>query len=252
MQAECPYCHTIFRLTATQLEIAEGLVRCGVCHEVFNAHEKDAPASARTSTGVSTEKNNLGTKSTAKFRSATDKLFEEQSKLIPDNFRIPDIYQTSSRLTNIVWALAIMLISASLVVEYMWFNRNQLLDDSALKPWVMKMCDFADCELMAMRDTDQIEMLTRNIYSHPNVKDALMVSITMVNHAAFAQPYPAVQIDFSDVRGNVVAARRFSPDEYFQIDKDSLRLLEPNKPVSFGLEIQDPGGQAMTYEFTFM
>jgi predicted Zn finger-like uncharacterized protein len=248
MQAECPYCHTIFRLTATQLEIAEGLVRCGVCHEVFNAHEKDAPATAQTST----QKGKEGAESTPQFSSPTDKLFEEQSKLIPDNFRIPDVYQTNSPLKNIAWALAIMLASASLVVEYMWFNRNQLLDDNALKPWVMKMCDFADCELMAMRNTDQIEMLTRNIYSHPNVKDALMVSITMVNHAAFAQPHPIVQIAFSDVRGNVVAARRFTPDEYFQIDKGSLRLLEPKKPVSFGLEIQDPGDRAMTYEFTFL
>ena len=248
MQAECPYCHTIFRLTATQLEIADGMVRCGVCHEVFNALEKDAPATAQASSEI----NKQGIKGSSDFSSPTDKLFEEQSKLIPDNFRIPDVYQTSSRLTNIAWALAIMLASASLVLEYMWFNRNQLLSDQALKPWVMKMCDFADCELMAVRDVEQIEMLTRNIYSHPNIKDALMVSITMINHATFAQPNPVVQIDFSDVRGNVVAARRFSPDEYFQIDKDNLRLLEPNKPVSFGLEIQDPGGQAMTYEFTFL
>lgn len=243
MQAECPYCHTIFRLTATQLEIAEGMVRCGVCHEVFNAHEKNAPAA---------QKDKKDENSTTDFSSPTDKLFEEQSKLIPDSFRIPDVYQTNSPLINIAWALAIMIASASLVVEYMWFNRNQLLDDGALKPWVMKMCDFTDCELAAMSDTDQIEMLTRNIYSHPNIKNALMVSITMINHAPFAQPHPVVQVDFSDVRGNVVAARRFSPDEYLQINKESLRLLEPKKPVSFGLEIQDPGDQAMTYEFSFL
>jgi predicted Zn finger-like uncharacterized protein len=248
MQAECPFCHTVFRLTATQLEIAEGMVRCGVCHEVFNALEKNAPASAKDSNA----KDDQGTKSTAEFSSPTDKLFEEQSKLIPDSFRIPEVHQTRPPLTNIVWALAIMLVSASLVVEYMWFNRNQLLDDHVLKPSVMKMCSFVDCEIMAMRNTDQIEMLTRNIYSHPNVKDALMVSITMINHAEFAQPHPVVQIDFSDVRGKVIAARRFSPDEYFQVAKENLRLLEPKKPVSFGLEIQDPGDQAMTYEFTFL
>jgi predicted Zn finger-like uncharacterized protein len=233
MQAECPYCRTAFRLTKTQLEIADGQVRCGICHEVFDAHDPE------------------GSKSKNKDDSSTS-LFEAQGKLIPDDFKIPDVYQTNFRLTNIMWVLVIMLVSVSLVVEYVWFNRSQFISDPVLKPWIMQICDLVDCELVSMRDTNQIEMLTRNIYSHPNVNDALMVSITMVNHAAFAQPHPAVQIAFSNVRGKVIAARRFTPEEYFQIDKNNLSSLEPEKPVSFGLEIQDPGKQATSYEFKFL
>ena len=37
MQAECPHCQTIFKLTEQQLQIADGMVRCGMCQEVFNA-----------------------------------------------------------------------------------------------------------------------------------------------------------------------------------------------------------------------
>jgi len=36
MQAECPNCHTLFRITEAQLDMADGMVRCGFCKEVFN------------------------------------------------------------------------------------------------------------------------------------------------------------------------------------------------------------------------
>lgn len=37
MYAQCPFCSAIFRVSAQQLGAAEGQVRCGGCHEVFNA-----------------------------------------------------------------------------------------------------------------------------------------------------------------------------------------------------------------------
>ncbi|HEX7964087.1 MAG TPA: DUF3426 domain-containing protein [Gammaproteobacteria bacterium] len=35
----CTHCHTRFRLTAAALTAAQGAVRCGKCHEVFDAYE---------------------------------------------------------------------------------------------------------------------------------------------------------------------------------------------------------------------
>lgn len=33
----CPHCHTCFRITKPQLDVAQGHVRCGTCSQVFNA-----------------------------------------------------------------------------------------------------------------------------------------------------------------------------------------------------------------------
>ncbi|MHB0991928.1 MAG: zinc-ribbon and DUF3426 domain-containing protein [Burkholderiales bacterium] len=38
MQTVCPICHTIFRVAATALHDTDGMVQCGVCGMVFNAH----------------------------------------------------------------------------------------------------------------------------------------------------------------------------------------------------------------------
>jgi hypothetical protein len=85
----------------------------------------------------------------------------------------------------------------------------------------------------------------------------LMVNVTMKNNADFAQPYHVLQIEFSDIRGAIVAARRFLPAEYLPVevkraDAKQSRMLLPNTSSSITMEIQDPGKQAMTYEFNFL
>jgi predicted Zn finger-like uncharacterized protein len=222
MQAECPHCHTLFRITETQLDMADGMVRCGFCKKVFDA------------------------------RSVND-LDDNESRLdsLEDPFGTGRDTVSYSMLATVSWSLAILLLIAALAAEYIWFNQPELLQNPRLEPLTAKLCELTDCDHLQMRDPSKIEMVSRNVYTHPNEKDALMVSTTLVNHASYAQPYPDVQIDFSNVRGELVASRRFTPEEYLQADSEQLSLLQSGNPITFGLEIVDPGKQAITYEFSF-
>lgn len=212
-----------------------------------------ASALNNLSSDPSIEKSDIKTSSAKDVQKITEDLFDGvQSKLIPDEFRIPELITPYSIWRDIGWSAAILIFTVSLFVEYVWFNRNELAANPQLKPWVTKVCNFADCGAMALRYPKEIEMVTRNIYSHPNVSNALMVSLSMVNHATFAQPFPNIKIAFSDVRGSVVASRTFLPEEYLQLKKKSLRLLPPEALTDISMEIQDPGPQAMTYEFSFL
>lgn len=175
-----------------------------------------------------------------------------QSKLIPDEFRIPELHNTYSLWQDLSWSAAILLLTASLFVEYAWFNRNELINNPQLKPLLTQLCIVTNCDEMSLRKPDEIEMTTRNIYTHPNVKNALMVSGALINHAQFEQTYPNILIDFSDVRGKVIASRTFTPEDYLQIKIEHLKPLPPQVPISFNMEIQDPGKDAMTYEFSFL
>ena len=175
-----------------------------------------------------------------------------QSKLIPDEYRIPELHNTYTIGQDLAWSLAILLFTASLFAEYAWFNRNELITDPQLRPLVMQFCDAVNCNTMELREPDKIEMVTRNIYTHPNVKNALMISGTLINHAEFEQAYPYILVDFSNVRGEVMASRTFGPEDYLQIKKSNLKPLLPRASIDFNMEIQDPGKNAMTYEFSFL
>lgn len=279
MQTQCPHCQTLFRLTDEQLHAAEGLVRCGHCHIIYNALETaETTAAADTKKDAPNHNQNANNKATAAvndtrrnptrehkphktpakakpaaIKDVTELLFGgDEHKLIPDEFRIHSTRPAYSVLSTLAWSLAILLLGAALVVEYAWFNRNELVAVPAFKPWMTQFCELTDCEFIALRDPEQIEMLNRNVYSHPNIDEALMVTMTIINHASYAQPYPNVQVEFSNTLGERVAARIFSPEQYLRIDAQQLSLLEPEQEVSFDLEIQDPGDRAKTYEFNFL
>lgn len=178
---------------------------------------------------------------------------ESLPHVVPDQFRETHSFRLKSAVSTILWSFASLLLAITLCLEYIWFNRDQFNHITAFKTVIDRACKQFKCQSISFRDASKMELITRNVYSHPNEKDALIVDVTMKNNAEFAQPYPVLQIDFSDIRGNIVAARRFLPSDYLFIDDpQQRRLLAPDASASVTLEIQDPGKQAMTYEFEFL
>ena len=249
MQAECPHCHTLFRITEAQLDMADGMVRCGFCKQVFDARaENDARENENQAEAFEDQQQDSQQQIEAEHESF---LTAEPDDIAADELRADRNARTYSTLATVAWSLAIIALITNLAAGYIWFNRPELLQNQRLEPLTAKLCELTDCEHLQMRDPSQIEMISRNVYTHPNEKHALMVSTTLVNNAPYAQPYPRVQIDFSNVRGALIASRRFIPEEYLQIDSEQLQLLQSGIPTTFGLEIKDPGNEAITYEFSF-
>ena len=225
MQTTCPHCKTVFMLTEAQLAMAEGEVRCGMCHEIFNALQDISQY----------------TPNEKQVDIFDEEIFQEEEEprpLIPDAYRHATEHAYSSWST-LGWTLAILLLCASLVVEYAWFNRNQLAQNAQLRPWLTRACELARCKLPALREPDKIELLSRNVYTHPNVKNALMITVTMNNTADYALAYPDIQVDFSNIRGGIVAARRFHPREYLHTDAHNIDEMNANTTVSFSLEVME-------------
>ena len=57
-----------------------------------------------------------------------------QSKLIPDEYRIPELHNTYSFWQDITWSLAILVLTASLFAENTWFNRKELITNPQIRP----------------------------------------------------------------------------------------------------------------------
>jgi len=50
LATKCPHCQTTFKVANDQLKLQSGLVRCGICHQVFNGIEHLAQADASATT----------------------------------------------------------------------------------------------------------------------------------------------------------------------------------------------------------
>ena len=79
-----------------------------------------------------------------------------------------------------------------------------------------------------------------------------MITAVIVNQAAFAQRFPVLQISFTNLVGDVIMARRFSPAEYLNTGSENIDDMQPGLPIQITLEVVDPGPTATAYEFSFI
>jgi len=243
MQTECPHCHTVFRVKESDLELADGQVRCGHCLAIFAA---DNPYNTVT----------YQDKETTGF----DELEINGSErgIVADV--IPPELRAESRkgkprfgfLGTTLLALGILISIAALIVQYAYYNREDLVKNAELRPWLQQMCDFTGCLLPPPKDTKLIVLSNKNIFTHPNTQSALMISATIINQAAFEQEFPVIELRFENVRGKTIAGRRFFAEEYLGVPKSQISQMQPDTPVNFNLEIKDPGNEMVSYEFTFL
>jgi len=166
--------------------------------------------------------------------------FQEEQPLHPAHYR-----------SMVTWGLGSLMLMFVFLGQTIYFKHNELGQISQLRPWVEFFCKHASCELSMQIDIGQIELLGQDIRSHPKSKKALLVSATIINNAAFTQPYPGLQLNFSDMNGEKVAMRNFKPEDYLPSKSNIEKGMESNVPIQLELEIVDPGKNAVNFEFDF-
>ncbi|MDH4273922.1 MAG: DUF3426 domain-containing protein [Gammaproteobacteria bacterium] len=150
----------------------------------------------------------------------------------------------------------IVVLALGGVAQYFYFKRSIIAAKyPSVRPYLETACaqisGFVPCDITAPRDLKSMRLTQRDVRSHPNKANALMVTATFVNEASYTQAYPILQLTFSDINGKLIAQRRFMPQEYLTSDiriEDGMRAGVPMKIL---LEIMDPGSTAVNFEFSF-
>lgn len=158
----------------------------------------------------------------------------------------------SSGVATALWGVANLLLIVTLLGQYAYFHRDELAQYPELRPWLVGLCDALGCEVPLQKDASRISLLNRVVQSHPHHEHALLINATLVNDAGFTQPYPVVELRFSDLDNRLVAGRRFRPYEYLPPGSDIKRGMAPREPVRFSLEIADPGKEAVSFQFNLL
>jgi hypothetical protein len=147
--------------------------------------------------------------------------------------------------------VGILMLTILGIAQALYYQRYSLIENPRYQKQVLSLCQIVPCNETQFSSTQQIELLERNVFTHPVQSSALMVSGSFVNQAIFDQKLPKLLVSLFDLQGNLIANRLFTPNEYLHVD-NTQRLMEIAKPVQFRLEISDPGINALTYEFEFM
>lgn len=270
MKTRCPECDTLFNLTEKQLQQANGQVQCGHCFYIFTAEpepeEDDEFRLVEATQQLDTSDIDLNT-----FADSIDEIPDEEplidektqrpgEQLFEKNPMIDDLvppeirHQTneSRRYMTAIWSLLVVVLILTGSLQMIYFNRDNLANRPGLRPYMLSFCDIAGCKISELRDLKRLELSSKNVYSHPNVDNALMITAVIVNQAEFAQRFPVLQISFTNLVGDIVMARQFKPGEYLNTDEKNLTEMQPGLPIQITLEVLDPGNSATAYEFNFI
>jgi hypothetical protein len=143
-----------------------------------------------------------------------------------------------------------MLLLAGLVLQYLYYHRVALAENTTLRPLLSQMCELTGCRLPPRRELEKIVLGNHLVQSHPRYENSLLITATLVNRADFSQPYPVVEVVMTDLGQRVVARRHFLPGEYL-VGNSDITGLSPGTEVPLMLEVVDPGKNAVGFEFNF-
>lgn len=262
MQTRCPECNTLFQLNESDLSASNAQVQCGHCFHIFQAKTEEQDTFQLVEE-VNTADIDINT-----FADGIDEIPQEEI-IKPDKFSTPAFEQnvmvddivppelrqqtnSSSFLVKTVWSIGILCLTLAACAQLLYFKRTELTRNTDLRPYLTQLCELAKCEIPELKDISRLELSSKNVYSHPNVDNSLMITAVIVNQASFAQAFPTLQVSFTNLVGDIIMARQFNPGEYLDTNEDKLSDMQPGLPIQIILEVIDPGNNATAYEFSFI
>ncbi|MDE2308399.1 MAG: zinc-ribbon and DUF3426 domain-containing protein [Xanthomonadaceae bacterium] len=279
MYTQCPDCLTVFSLDVDVLARARGQVACGYCGIEFDAMASltgQLPAEPFRLLPPQAASDRPPSLELAVYRPRPDppavagsdavaaapetapdfaqmefapRFIREQQGRVRTHRRRPYPREPGERRWP--WVAACVVLSLLLGMQLAWVDRDALIRDPAVGGWLRNSCVLLHCELPLVAAPHRLRLLASNVQAHPSVPGALMISASVRNEAAFAQPYPIVTIILSDARGRHVAMRRLRPREYLDDDEILQRGMAPGASTVLLFEVEDPGDKAVAFEINF-
>jgi predicted Zn finger-like uncharacterized protein len=257
MYTQCPECLTVYALHAQALVPGCGCVRCGHCDTVFNAlgtlAEQLPPEPFRQLDEHALDQTPVRLDE-AVFRPPSlgaggdDEPHDDFTQLV---FAPKFVRQTRPPRRWWGWTLVCAVLLIGLAVQLAWAKRDDLIADSTIGPMLQRTCATLGCSLPLVRDVSLLRLRARNVQAHPKIAGALLITANVHNDATFTQPFPVVNITLADADGKRLAMRRFRPEEYVGDRSTLQRGMAPSTDTVMVFEVQDPGQNAVGFEFSF-
>lgn len=149
-----------------------------------------------------------------------------------------------------LWGLGSLLLLALFAGQALWSYRDRLAQSPEWRPYIEQFCATLRCEIQPLRDVARIALTSRALQPNPALAGAYDVHLILVNQASFDQPYPEIELAFTNLDGQHLARRRFQPAEYLAAETRG-QLMPAGVPVHVRFAIVAPDPSATGFEFRF-
>ena len=253
LHSRCPQCQTVFRVTAAQIKVRDGMVRCGRCQHAFRADQHVVRKHASSAGSRPTRDVVKAALAPGRKRVTPKKTPAAEPAPFPpaENLRRPTplIALPRLRTRHVYWAagctLLVLLFAGQGLIFY---GHSAARQTPMLRPVVAALCDALPCRKLPPIDMRRMDLVETRVAPHPRYDKALRVKATLVNRAESVQRYPMLEVSLIDSQGLLVARRVYPPHDYLNKPEIIQQGLLPQVAVNVQLDITSPGVTASGYE----
>ncbi len=239
----CPDCGTRFKVTDAQLDAHEGLVRCGHCHEVFNAREHlhDDTPSPQLSLPIELDFPAHEPDLTPLLN--VPELEEEPKTTLAQQVQFveeltDEVPETQPRKSGWMGTLLALLLTLMLLAQAAYFFRVELgARLPGLKPLLAQYCTLLACSIELPHKADLIIIESSELESDPNQSNIITLHALVHNRASYTQAYPSLELTLTDMQDQAVARRVFHPADYLKVIAEEKQGIPANRDLDIKLHL---------------
>jgi hypothetical protein len=149
------------------------------------------------------------------------------------------------------WGTATLAVLAVALAQLAWLRPDLLLVDPQVRHWAELACQEIGCEVPPPSDLKAIRVIAHALEPVDDAEGISQLQVRFDNQAAFAQPYPVLQLSLLDTEEHIVARRRLQPDEYLRPGTHGP-LLASGGRVDVRLWLEVPDRRVAGYRLDFV
>jgi predicted Zn finger-like uncharacterized protein len=150
-----------------------------------------------------------------------------------------------------IWLIGSLLLLLPLSGQLAWQFREGLIQHETGRQAIGLLCRITGCEVPVRRALDKIIIQGRNLSAHPDKPETLFLQLNILNTAAFDQPFPDLTLSLYNDKGNLIARRTFSADDYLPTEFSRRQLMPKAQSILVEMELVDPGKEVTGFSFDF-
>lgn len=239
---QCPECRTRFKVSQAQLDMHQGMVRCGRCQAIFNAtkqlhHNELSPQ--LTLTLAQEEIQQVPVESQVEHISATYDQYDFSHLATASS---EEVLETSPSVIkkNVHWSWVVvtLLLFIVLLAQATYFFRVELAAHlPGIKLTLASYCKLLNCNIPLPKKIDQLSIESSDLESDPKQASVISLNAILRNRAPYAQTYPNLELTLTNSMDKALARRIFPPAEYLKPSEDEKQGLLPNHEVGIKLQL---------------
>lgn len=279
-QTRCPNCDSIYKVTVTQLTVAQGMVCCPKCSHQFNAllHLENLVPEVTITTGTTiVEDPHTSFQNTIPSETNLLDIFNRKAEHSNINLRtylnnlnyfnnetinnIPSLnlsegYRVASKTQNnarsklyyVAWSFINIALLLILVFQVLWFNPNILDKYPTLNTFITKSCSYLNCQTIDQRymqiKVDKLKVTAIN-------QRQTQFSGQLSNTYTKSLELPNIRVTLKS-HGSIVNSYVMTPSEYLIDSLMGIKRIPQNSPYPFKFLIEQSKNSFEEYQLDIL